>query len=77
MLDAATKDDTPSNLDSATHAEIADYIADMLQDLRDLSGATGQSSLSLLLELAQREARREAQRDVSVNQGPPPPALTG
>ena len=58
-------------LQGATHAEVADYIADILQELRDLSRASGHTSLGALLELAQREARRDAARAMSVNEAPP------
>jgi hypothetical protein len=65
-----------SPVPEATVGEISDYIADMLQELRDLSSASGQSALGMLLELAQREARRNAVRAISVNSLERPP-LTG
>jgi hypothetical protein len=78
--DLATKpSDFPSNHshtpppDAATSAEVADYIADLLQELQELSRASGQAPLSLLLELAQREARRTSLREISINQSPIPP----
>ena len=42
-----------------TSEEVADYIADMLQELRDLAKSSGLGSLSILLELAEREAKRD------------------
>ena len=41
-----------------TSEEVADYIADMLRELRDLAKSTGLAALSALLELAEREADR-------------------
>ncbi len=60
---------------SATSAEVADYIADLLQELRELSAASGHAPLAMLLELAQREAKRIALRAISVNQTPFPPMV--
>ncbi len=62
-----------SPINGATEAEVADYVADMLQELRDLSSASGQGPLGMLLELAQREARRNAQRAIGVNALERPP----
>jgi hypothetical protein len=59
--------------EGATSAEVSEYIADLLQELRELSQVSGQASLSLLLELAQREAKRTARRAVNINQTPIPP----
>ena len=58
---------------AATATEVADYIADLLQELQELSQASGQAQLSLLLELAQREARRTSLRAISINRAPLPP----
>ncbi len=66
----------PERADAATSAEVADYIADLLQELRDLSSASGHAQLSALLDLAQREARRNGPRTIDVNQTPLPP-MTG
>ncbi len=77
LLGASSHEPGSSPLQGATQAEVADYIADMLLELRELSSASGQTPLSLLLELAQREARRDAARAMSVNQAPPPPLLAG
>jgi len=65
--DGPASEPSGSPLQGATEAEVADYIADMLQELRDLSTASGQGPLGMLLELAQREARRNAQRAIGVN----------
>ena len=52
-------------LPDPTRDEIADYIADMLQELRDLATSSGHAALGLLLEMAQREARLGAMRQAS------------
>lgn len=52
-------------LPDPTGDEIADYIADMLQELRDLAASSGHAALGLLLEMAQREARLGAMRQAS------------
>jgi hypothetical protein len=62
-----------SALQGATAAEVADYVADMLQDLREISSSSGHAPLDMLLELAQREARRVALMATNVNQSMKPP----
>ena len=52
-------------LPDPTRDEIADYIADMLQELRDLATSSGHAALGLLLEMAQREARLGARRQAA------------
>lgn len=58
-----------SPMEDPTSEEIADYIADMLQELRDLATTSGQGALVLLLEMAQREARSNTQKKASVPRG--------
>jgi len=52
-----------------TAEEISDYIVDMLQELRDLARSSGQGSLSVLLELAERQARHDAAKPRTSRQG--------
>lgn len=40
-----------------TRGEIQDYIADMLEELRDLASTSGLGSLAAILELATRSAQ--------------------
>ena len=42
-----------------TRDEVADYIGEMLQELRDLAKASGLGTLGAILELAEQHARRE------------------
>ena len=70
MLDAHIQSDPAMaandiELPDPTRDEIADYIADMLQELRDLAAASGQAALGLLLEMAQREARLGLRRQAA------------
>lgn len=61
--------ETEQNFADPTSVEISDYIADMLQDLRELAKSGGHAALGTLLELAEREARQdrsEAQSNVVV-----------
>ena len=70
-----TKPDDPELYrlsEPAQPAEVAEYLADILQELRDLAAGGGQHTVSLLLDLARKEAQRDIQRARSVNQGPPP-----
>jgi hypothetical protein len=43
--------------DRPVPAEIADYIADVLAELREMAQVSGQVPLSMLLDLAHREAK--------------------
>ena len=42
-----------------TRDEVADYIGEMLQELRDLAKASGLGTLGAILDLAEQHARRE------------------
>jgi hypothetical protein len=49
--------------------EIAEYIGDMLQELRDLAKSGGLGSLAALLEIAAREAKMGLVKPPNAGQG--------
>jgi len=56
VADAAGQGDLPAD---PTFDEVADYIVDMLHELRELAKASGLGPLGAILDSAERQARRD------------------
>jgi hypothetical protein len=53
---------TASARDEPVPADVAEYIADVLAELRTMAAASGQHPLTEILDVARREALREERR---------------
>lgn len=60
VLPATSPSPPPAASDEPIPADVAEYIADVLAELRTMAAASGHHPLTEILDVARREASREA-----------------